>query len=140
MKPLMVLLACVVVLVALAAVAGYVLWQRYGDTMIVTVQQAAQDGQRTAESGTDVDCFERSIELLKRCDDFDCSIYTRAFAQSCFAHVSRSADLCARVPHGEGFTRTMTWIAGECPKLAPNNSQCGAVLQDAVAYCDALPQ
>lgn len=138
MRVALIVLGSIAVFVLLLALGGYVWWQRYGDSMIATAQAAARDGQQHGRAGSDVDCWDKSVELMNDCASFECSLYTRAFSEACFRNAGEDAGLCDRVPHDGGLTGTLSWIASECPRIAPGNSQCGGVLQGVVDYCASL--
>lgn len=138
MRTALIVLGSIVAFLLVLVLAGYVLWQRHGDSMVSTVQDAARDGARHGRNGSDVDCWDRSVELMNECDRFECSLYSRAFSDACFRNVAEVADLCDRIPHGDGIAATLGWIARECPRIAPGNSQCAGVLQGAVEYCESL--
>jgi hypothetical protein len=135
MRVFLVIAGCLLALLLMAAAGGYWWWQNNGEALIGAASDGMRDGARQGEAGSARDCHDLGLQGLQRCRSFDCGIYNRAYAVSCFQHTRSDAGLCETLPRSPGIIESMQWISARCADVTAESSACQGLMQATLDYC-----
>ncbi|GAB2892649.1 hypothetical protein GCM10027046_21920 [Uliginosibacterium flavum] len=122
---------------AVLALAGFILWSNYGREYVDAIQTAAQEGAAIGKSKDDGSCYALTLDKLKACDSFKCTLETKTFASSCFRSTRVQTGFCEDVPRISNVVKYLSWLGDTCEEAAPDNDNCGKVLEEVVKYCSS---
>jgi hypothetical protein len=137
MKVLLVVGGLLVLLVVMAAVAGFFVVRKYGPGLAEagkqTFTEGAEYGQRTDNEG----CLNEAAARQARVEGFGGMVRNGVFMQACLEASRPTPGFCDGVPRQLEFMKAVTWQQEQCKRygLKPEQ-QCGQLFQGVQRFCD----
>jgi len=137
MKILLAVGGLLLVLMAVAVVAGFFVVRRYGPGLVEagkqTFTEGAEYGQRTDNEG----CLNEAVARQARVQGFADMIKNGVFMRSCLEASRPTPGFCDGVPGRMEIMKGIGWRAQQCQRygLKPEQ-QCDQLLQQVQQFCE----
>lgn len=135
MRVFLIVSAWVLGVAGVLALAGFILWSKYGHEYVNAFEVATEEGVALGRAQDDAACYDGALTRLQRCDGIRCMIEAKVFAGSCFRSTQVRTALCDEVPRISNLLDYLAWVGETCEAVAPDNDGCEKVLEEVAKHC-----
>ena len=125
-------------LLALVAVVFYGFVSGLREGWVDVDHDALQQGAAAGKGLRDAECVEQALARLRDSRAGTAGIHSRPWIEACLRSATPTAEFCRDAPRRADREATLRWQGALCEKQGfPARSACGAVADEAQAYCNA---
>ncbi len=130
-------IGAVIVLLAVAAIAGLVWWLDANKERLKAQGDAAKSEAATFAAGrSQRDCVAEGLRRVSACDGLMCRALAEIFVEACLGAAEPTSGLCDGVPKTGEIMASVKWRLAQCAQRAGDAKQCSNLMGAVQDYCE----